>query len=336
MAGQLWSSDASGGFLYSDNLSDYLRFELQPRTKFRNLGDAKDDALGLHRGDTYRWNVFSGVSTAGGPIGETQRMPEAGFTITQRSMTIQEFGNSVPFTRKVELLGEQEVKDVINQTLRDDARKVFDRMAAYQMFRTPLRVAPVSGTSVDSVVLTTNSATATTNNVAMNNDHVKAIVDTMKERNIPPFQGDDYMAISHPTTWRPFKNALEDIHQYTDSGIQMIYAGEIGRYESCRFIEQNVIPKGHANDVAFNVTPFSANNIYQAVADPWNNAKSSWAIFFGADTFIEAPSVPEEIRSKLPQDYGRDHGVAYYYMGECGLCHPDATNARAVMWDSAA
>ena len=53
MPGQIWSADASGGYLYSDNLSDYLRFSLQSRTKFRQFADAKDDAIGLHKGDTY-------------------------------------------------------------------------------------------------------------------------------------------------------------------------------------------------------------------------------------------------------------------------------------------
>ena len=339
MTGQLWSSDASGGFLYSDNLSEYLRMELQPRTKFRNLADAKDDALGLHKGDNYNWNVYSNLETRGGPILEGQRMPETQFSIQQRSLTIGEFGNSVPFTKKVELLGEHDVKDVIDQTLRDDARKVFDRMTAYQFFRTPLRVAPVSGTDVASIVLTSNGATATTNNLAMTAAHVKAIVDTAKERNIPPFSGDDYCSISHPTTFRGFKNELEDVHSYTETGLAMIFAGEIGRYESTRFIEQNEIPKGHANDAAYvsgAANAGSANYIYQAAADPWNNAKSSWALFFGADTVIESPAVPEEIRSKLPQDYGRDNGVAYYYLGEAGLCHPDALNARIILWDSAA
>jgi len=335
MTGQIWAVDTSGGFLYSDNLSEYLRFELQPRTKFRNLSDAKEDALGLHRGDTYRWNVYSSLGKRGGPIGEMQRMPETSFSIQQRSMTIQEYGNSVPFTEKVERLGEHDVKDVIDQTLRDDARKTLDRMAGYQLFRTPLRVAPTGGNSTTSVTLSTNGATGITNNTPMVNNHVKAIVDLMKERNIPPYEGDDYLSIGHPTTFRPFKNSLEGIHQYTQSGVEMIYAGEVGRYESCRFIEQNEMPKGHANDAAFS-TSMGANYIYDAVDDPWNNAQSSWAIFFGADTFIEAPSVPEEIRAKLPQDFGRDNAVAYYYVGGAGLCHPDAFNARAMMWDSAA
>jgi len=336
MTGQVWSSDTSGGYLYSDNLSNYLRFELQPRTKFRNLCDAKDDAIGLHKGDTYRWNVYSSIGNNGGPLGETQRMPESSFTIAQRSLTIEEFGMSVPFTQKVEYLGEHDVKDVIEKTLKDAARKTLDRMAAYQFFQTPLRVAPTSGTSTTAVTLTTNSATATTNNVAMGADHVKAIVDIMKERNIPAYEGDDYAAISHPTTLRGFKNDLETIHQYTDTGIAMIFAGEVGRYESVRFIEQNELPKGHANDAAFSTSSASANYVYTATDDAWNNAKSSWCAFFGNDNVIEAIAVPEEIRGKIPNDYGRDNGVAYYYMGQAGLCHTDALNARIVLWDSAA
>jgi N4-gp56 family major capsid protein len=336
MTGQVWSSDASGGYLYSDNLSTFLRFELQARTKFRNLCDAKDDALGLHKGDTYRWNVYSSLGSDGGPLGETQRMPETSFTIAQRSLTIEEFGMSVPFTEKVERLGEHDVKDVIEKTLKDSARKTLDRMCAIQFFATPLRVAPTGGTSTTAVTLSTGGTTAITNDVAMGNDHIKAIVDIMKERNIPAFEGDDYAAISHPTTLRAFKNDLESIHQYTDQGIAMIFAGEVGRYESVRFIEQNELPKGHANDAAFSSSSASANYVYTATDDAWNNAKSSWCAFFGADNVVEAVAVPEEIRAKLPQDFGRDNAVAYYYMGQAGICHTDATNARIVLWDSAA
>ena len=66
----------------------------------------------------------------------------------------------------------------------------------------------------------------------------------MKERNIPPYIADDYVVISHPTTYRGLKNSLETLHQYTETGLAHIFNGEIGRYESFRFIEQTFIPKG--------------------------------------------------------------------------------------------
>jgi hypothetical protein len=256
-------------------------------------------------------------------------VPETNVTIRQGSLTVTEWGNSVPFTAKLDAMSKQPVQVIIDKALKHDARKAFDIEAFLQFKTTPLRVAPTGGNSTTAVTLTTNSATATTNNVALGTGHVKAIGDAMSERNIPPYEGDSYMAISHRTTWRTFKNSLESIHQYTAEGLQMIRFGEIGRYEDFRFIEQNNIPKGGANDS----TTFDA---WEGTADPWNNALSSWAFFFGADTVTEAICIPEEIRAKLAGDYGRSKGIAWYALGGFGIIHTNATDARIVMWDSAA
>lgn len=137
------------------------------------------------------------------------------------------------------------------------------------------------------------------------------------------------MVVSHPSTYRTLKNSLETLHQYTETGLAHIFNGEIGRYESFRFIEQTFIPKGGAADS-------TAFDPWAGVADAWNNNLSSWAFHMGGDTVTEAVCVPEEIRAKLPGDYGRSRGIAWYYLGGFGLVHEDATNARIVMWDSAA
>jgi len=60
------------------------------------------------------------------------------------------------------------------------------------------------------------------------------------------------------------------------------------------------------------------------------------AFFFGEDTVAEAIAIPEEVRGKLPGDYGRDRGIAWYALLGFGICHTDASQARIVMWDSAA
>lgn len=109
----------------------------------------------------------------------------------------------------------------------------------------------------------------------------------------------------------------------------MIYNGEVGRYEGVRFVEQNFIPKGGANDS----TTFDP---YTQTADAWNNAKSSWAFIFGGDTVNEAMVIPEEIRAKLPGDYGRSGGIAWYYLGGFGIFHNQAAQSRIAKWDSAA
>ena len=314
MAGQVWGTNALGGYMYSDRLSKELRRVLQPLMKFRQMCDVKDaTGQGLHKGGTYRWNVYGNLATQGGVITETQTMPETNFEITQGSLTMAEFGNSVPFTGLLDNLSEHPVKEIINKALKHDAKKAMDAAAYAQFAATPLRIAPASGNHATNLTLTTNGATVTTNNLAMNKDHVKGIVDIMKERNIPPFEGDDYVCIAHPTTLRKVKNDLESLHQYVDQGFTMILNGEIGRYEGVRFIEQNNVAK-----------------------ETWTNALSNWAYFSGEDTVAQAIAIPEEMRGKIPTDFGRSMGVAWYALLGFGLVHTVAAQARIIKWDSAA
>lgn len=332
--GQLWVTNSLGGYMWSPNLSKVLRNAVQPLVKFRQFADIKDAAVqGKSKGDTFHWNVYSDVATRGAALIETSTIPKTNFTITQGTMSITEYGNSVDYTGKLDDLSEQPVKEVINKVLKNDAKKAFDVAAFNQFNACALRVCPTAGTATDSVALTTNGTCTATNNVALGTGHVKAIVDLMKERNIPPYMGDDYVAISHPSTFRNFKNELEAVHKYTNDGFQMILNGEMGRYEATRFVEQTNIPKGGAADSG---TFAPATD----TADAWDNAKSSWAFFFGQDTVAEGMAVPEEMRGKIPTDFGRDRGIAWYYIGGFGLIHgvnsgDGSKNSRVVKWDSA-
>ncbi|MGL5002116.1 MAG: hypothetical protein ACRDAM_04190, partial [Casimicrobium sp.] len=273
-----------------------------------------------NKGDKYTWNVYSDVTTQGTSLPENSTMPETGFKISQQSMTMTEYGNSVPYTGKLDDLSEHPVREIIQKVIKDDAKKAFDIAAHAQFNATPLRVAPVGGTSTTAVALSDTGSTAVINNVALGTGHVKAIVDIMKERNIPPYMGDDYMALAWPSTFRPFKNELEQLFKYVQPGVTMIMNGEIGRYENTRFVEQTNVAKS-----------------------TWTNAKSDWAFFFGNDTVAEGIIIPEEMRGKIPSDYGRSKGIAWYYLGGFGICHPgtgpDAAitrkTARIVKWDSA-
>ena len=256
-------------------------------------------------------------------------MPETNFAITQNSLTVFEMANMVPYTGKLAALAKHDLLAIITKGLKNDARKAFDIEVHSQFDDCLLRVAPTNGTSTTAVTLTTNAATATTNNVAMGTGHVKATSDTMRERNIPGYVDDDYVCITHPSTLRGFKNELETIRQYTPDGLRMIYNGEVGRYEGMRFVEQNFIPKGGANDS-------TTRDPYTNTADAWNNGLSSWAFIFGGDTVQEAICIPEEVRAKLPGDIGRSGGIAWYFLGGYGLTHNVAAQCRVVKWDSAA
>jgi len=323
MAGQVWAVNSLGGFMYSRQLSNVLRANVQPLVKFRQFADVHDiSQQGKKKGDLFTWDVFSDVATAGAVLVETNTMPETNFTIVQGTLTITEAGNSVPYSGKLDNLSKFPIEDVIKKVLKNDCVKYLDRGAWTQFNQTLIRVIASSGTDTAAIQLFTNGTVTGTNNIALNNSHVKSIVDAMKERNIPAYIADDYYAIAWPTTLRTFKNNLETIHQYSDTGFSLIMNGEIGRYENTRFIEQTNIAKGTGTD--------------GVTTTAWTNAKSDWCFFFGNDTVAEAIAVPEEMRGKIPTDYGRSKGIAWYYLGGFGIVHTLATNVRIVKWDSLA
>jgi N4-gp56 family major capsid protein len=266
------------------------------------------------------------VATAGAVLTETNTMPETNYTITQGTLTMTEAGNSVPYSGKLDNLSKFPVMELIQKVLKNDAVKTLDRLAWTQFNQTPLRVIPVSGTDTAALTLFTNGTVTGTNTIQYGNAHAKTLVDLMKERNIPAYLGDDYYALAWPTTLRTFKNNLETIHQYSDTGFKLIMNGEIGRYENVRYVEQTNIAKG------VGTTGISTANGGDMVG--WSQAKSDWIFFFGNDTVAEAIAVPEEMRGKIPTDYGRSKGVAYYYLGGFGIVHTLASNARIVKWDS--
>lgn len=246
--------------------------------------------------------MFSDVSAHGATLVETNTMPETNYTIVQGTLTISEAGNSVPYTGKLDNLSKFPVMELVQKVLKNDAVKTFDVLAWTQFNQTLLRAIASSGTDTASITLYTNGTVTGTNTVAFANGHLKNIVDTMKERSIPAYIADDYYALAWPTTLRNLKNNLETIHQYSDTGFKLIMNGEIGRYENTRFVEQTNVPKGIATDG------------YTTTA--WSQGKSDWIFFFGNDTVAEAIAVPEEMRGKIPTDYGRSKGVAWYYLGK--------------------
>ena len=65
---------------------------------------------------------------------------------------------------------------------------------------------------------------------------------------------------------------------------------------------------------------------------------SEQAHFFGQDTVVEAFAVPEEIRGKIPTDFGRSRGIAWYANLGYKLVHatgPADANSRIIKWASA-
>jgi len=328
-AGQLWSVNSLGGFFYSLNLSKELRMGVRATSKFRQFCDIRDAWGSVTRsGQTFTWDTVPMMSRGSRLLTETNTIPQGQHTILQGTLTMNERGYSVPYTELLEKLSKFSVRQPIMKVLKYDASVDLDCLAHQQFNATPLRV--VSTSSADTAfTLTTNGTATATNTSILSKINVRAIADGMKGRNIPYYSDDNYYCISSPAGLRVLKNDLESVHQYTETGLTMLMNGEIGRYENTRFVEQTTIPTGGAADS----TTFDT---FTDTGDAWNTAGAGdWAFFFGADTICEAVHTPEEIRAKIPDDYGRSKGVAWYALLGYGITHTNVTQARIVKFDSA-
>lgn len=314
MPGNAWA-DTGSGYLANPTLSDEFRTALQPLARFRQFCDV-EAAIGKNRGEEYQWNVYGDTVDDGGELVESEKMPESSFPISQGSVIIKERGLSVPYTGKLEALAEHDIRKIVFQTLRNDANRTMDRAAHAQFDNAILRYVATGATAYN---FDDDAAPTGDNNQALDTTHVKQIADLMQERNIPVFDGENYVCIGRPTTFRPFKDDLESLHSYTSEGWNRVMNGENGRYEGIRFVTQTNI-----------------------ASEDWAvNGKSDAAYFFGADTVTEAVACPEEVRAKIPDDYGRGKGIAWYALNAFGITHADTTDAatkaqaRIIKWDSA-
>jgi N4-gp56 family major capsid protein len=284
---QNWTTSADGGFLSNPVLSKQLRMVAAPQCKFRQFVRPVPD-FGKQKGDTVPFDKVGKVLTSGSTLSELVPIPKTKIPIYRDTLVVTEYGNSVDYTGKLEALSEFDPNNIIQQALRDDMATVLDIAAATQ-FRTTDIIYTPSGTSAAPTGTWAYDGTCIT--AATRNGQVadiKNIIDKMMTLNVPAYDGEDYMCVASIQWLRGIMDDPEwqDAMHYGDP--TRIFSGEVGRMYKCRFVRET-------------------NTLSNAMT-----ANCGEAIFFGADPVVEGIAVPEEIRAKIPTDYGRDKGVAWY------------------------
>lgn len=286
MPGQVWVTNSLGGYTAAPKLSQSMRMSAAPKYAWRQFVRIESD-FSAGKGESILFNKMSRINTRGGTLSETSTMPKAGYTWVQDSATVTEYGNSVPWTKKLDILSSFDINDSSHKVLRDDMADVIDR-AVGAVYKTAKFVAVC--TKTDTTLFYTNGAATAGADCNMSDKNVRDIVDYMKIAKIPKFGDSSYRAVVSINSQRGVYDYLQAIMQYTTP--EFTYNSELGRYYDTRFIEENNV---------------------------LSNAKGSGssrgeAVFFGDDSVVEAIALPEELR-KQTADFGRTIEVAWYYLG---------------------
>lgn len=317
MAAPLWVNDS--GVHFSAKLSKFLRYSAQPMLKFRKFTELKD-AFSKEPGDTFNWDKVANLGTHGHILVETSTMPVSSQAITKGTMTITEYGNSIPFTFKLNKLSQFDLEGIIEKGLRDDMVKVLDAAAHKEFNATPLRYV---GTTTTAYTLTTDGTATATNTSVLNEYHIRKMqleLATRRNETAGVFIG-ALEAIES------LKGAMVTVQQYNEIGYEKIMDTEVGQIHGVR-----VIPDNNATRKVYDLTATSTG---ATTAKAWPGTQSLEGFMFVGNPVIEAVAVPEQVRAKEVTDYGRSKGLAWYWLGGFKIQRDEASDAEIIKWASA-
>lgn len=315
-----------GGWLSNNYLNKTFQMAAQPLLRFRQFCKFKEE-FGKSKGQSVNWLKVGDVATIGGRIAETSAMPVTDYNQVWGTLTVDEYGNSIPFTFKVDALSMFELETIIKATLLNDAVKCIDGEIEREFNKCLVRYVGTSAAAVG--VVTTNGTATAVNNSPLNTLHIRRMLLELKRRNVPGWESanGDYACIASVEAMDGIRGALESVFQYTETGLKKVMNGEVGRYFGVRFVEDSF------------ATRFVYNSTLRTVTTKvWSNGASLDAYMFGSPTVREAIVVPEEIRRKEKTDYGRSDGLAWYMLAGWKLEWDAAdgqAHCRIVKWDSA-
>lgn len=297
MAGQNWTIATDGGHFANPRLSAKLRYVNTAKYIFRQF-TRPEPGYGKGRGESIDFDKVTMAVTAGGEIGEFQDIPETKFSITKDSLRVTEWGNSIPWTGKLETLSEFNPNQPVQKVIMNDQKSVLDHAVSAMMKTSDLCYIPTGAASQTWDVDGTPSTAGT---AQFNYYHLKEMVDaarmgifgTNTGKIIPPMPDGNYVLILSIRAQRGLFDDPEFQEAAKFSYPRKLFNGEIMQ----EIVYHTRIVVTDDNDSLDNNK--GSNDIGEA-------------LLIGDDSVIEGVALKEELRYKLAVKYGRDKGLAWY------------------------
>jgi N4-gp56 family major capsid protein len=297
MATFTWGFDAPSGTFKQNALSSLLRNAAIAEAKFLQFVKP-EPGYGKKMGESVTLTRISNLTTpTSGRLTENIKIPEDALSITTVSITVSEWGRSVPFTSFSEDLMKFNLENIVQMKLKDQMKLVLDNACCDAFQTAKIKYVP---TGVASNSIATNGTAPTSALANLNVFHAEQIRDYLYANLFAPgYEGDDYIGLVSTKGKRGLMSdpAWEEWHKYTDP--QSKYNSEVGRLENIRWIEVN-------NTGALSGSLGTGSVLGEAVV-------------FGADAVAMAVVTDPELRAMIPQDFGRSKAVAWYGVLDFGI-----------------
>lgn len=283
-------------------------FSAMPNLRFMDFATQKTE-LTAQPGQTITMPK-AGAIRRGGTLTEGVRIGTQSMSLSTVSITVSEKGNAIGVTERLleqsfydqlqmaaALLG-RDCALVLDAELRDTLKGAVNTLfAGKKAGRTSLTDADTLGTAE------LYRATA-----------------FLESGNCPKWFNDYYIAFVHPNQLASLRQAAGWVNAQLYSGAVRIFSGEAGRWNDVRFISTTMVPSG-ANDTLDETGQYADPGYVAALKSgtAGNLTTIYQAIIFGEYSVGHAVGLPVELRDNGVQDYGREHGLAWYAIWGNGL-----------------
>ena len=210
------------------------RFLMRAEAEFvyKQLGKIGTTPKG--EGKTVVWNRYTNPTAKTSALTEGTDPTPSGLSATLISATISQYGNF------------EQVTDILSLTAIDNSIASAVDLLAYEAalsIDTVIRNIAVAGTNVIHASGVADRTAIAATNVATVADVRKAVRE-LKGNNAKPQSGGTYMAVIHPDVEYDLQGDSNWVSavQYTTSGVDRIYNGEVGKLYGVRFLNTTQAP----------------------------------------------------------------------------------------------
>lgn len=265
--------------------------EAQPLFIFRNFVEYKSQ-LGLEPGETIQFLKLNNITQGGQLVDEFTPVPEQLMTQSIVTISVAEWANAVKVTRRAATASFRDLMADAAVLLGRDYALVLDSYLR-DVFLGTANVQYAAGHTAANQITSAN---------VFNTAEIKDAVETLKTLNVPPvYRGGDqaYICVAHPHQLRTLRDDPNWINARVYVDPKDLYTGEVGRYENVVFIETTQMPISTG-------AGSGGIDVYSAV-------------MFGDRAVGFAETVPLEIVSDGPQNYGRFLSLGWYSIFGAGI-----------------
>jgi N4-gp56 family major capsid protein len=237
------SGTVVGANLVTQAYDRLVEFALRSTPSFRAVADKKPVSQ-THAGSSVLFQIYNDLAVKTSTLTETVDLDAVAVPATTTvAVSLNEYGNSIVSTRKLDLFSLADVEPALANIVAYNMNDSLDTVIRGVLATATNVIREIAG-AISTAAITGVSATDT-----LKAKDIRYVVAKMRAANVIPRRGNLFASYIHPEVSHDLRAetgtaSWRQPHEYVDpSGI---YAGEIGTFEGVAFIESPRLPNSQA------------------------------------------------------------------------------------------